>query len=312
MITVRHAISGLTGPSIRFVPTLFIPALLLTAIVLSSGCTLQPDRVDGVVEGVQQDDVPHPPKFEVRHSWMYNHPETDTGFFRSCVTEFVGRGKLKALTSWYIDEMTELGWRRRDVDIGSTRVMTFSKRQEYAKVSILRDYNVKDRQFEIVVTVEIGPERTEDVPIYQVIPAPGSSRVPSQDFGDLKILPKNEIGKFEPVKPYETQISVLQDDATSGSHQTRRASLESFSPEVLPAASTSATHDGTPTRPSYDAGRDSRPEMAPTSSPSSTSGVAANAEVTTERGPSIDEAIHGPPLPDVLEDEVTEGNNSDG
>jgi len=288
MITMRHAIPGVLSS--------VVPVVLVVAFVgcglFSSGCTLPPERVDGVVEGVTQDDIPKPPRFTVRDSWMYSHPETDTGFFRSCKTEFVGRGKLKELTSWYLDEMSQLGWRRRDVDIGSTRIMTFSKKAEYAKVSMFREYNVKDKVFETVITVEIGPQKTENAPIYQVIPAPGSGRTPAQSFGDMPIRPKSEIGKFEPVKPYETEISSLR-EPRSDELQTRRASLELFNPEVLPASSTG--NSGSSATVSY--------ESSATSGTGQT-GPAAKGSVSgaSNGGLLLDEAIHGPPLPDVLDD----------
>ena len=280
------------------------------------GCTMPVDRVDGVLDNVAQPDVPRPNRFKMNEeSWSYAYADGA----RSSMTEFVGKRSLTNLVPWYIDAMEKNGWSHRTLDVGRTRVLTFTKAREVAQVSIFRKYNTRHKDFETIVRVEIGPQKTEEMPVYRVIPLPNSEKQSGTD----RIPTDNRLGDAPPATPVEKESSSLPSaNRTTASRSVNQLTTEQSTdswrteePSLREATYTTSQAAGTE---SFDA------EVLPASSTQSTMNASASIETATvktapietatvkaERIVTLDDAIHGPPLPDVLDEIPTDSNTTE-
>ena len=145
-----------------------IPLLMALIVVFAAlfnlSCRIRgPEKLDGVVYNVDQNDIPIPLGFQRRpnSSWSYGHQFQKP--FRSWKSTYLGEGKPRKVASWYIDQMPKEGWLLKSNFKGSKRILTYLKgTEEVAEIEIYDEYFPNEDTFKTIVVAAIRPLSTPD------------------------------------------------------------------------------------------------------------------------------------------------------
>lgn len=140
----------------------FLPTMSPLFLVLSLvSCYAPPPRFE-TVEMAEQEDIPVPKRFELRHSYS---PKMAVELnFRSWVGEYAGEEQIGVLVPWYISEMRSHHWqlRRLEEKVGDAKSLYFEKGDETSTVEVSRRLDGKHGGFLTFVQVRVSPRGPED------------------------------------------------------------------------------------------------------------------------------------------------------
>lgn len=181
--------------------------ILLSSLVLPAltGCIAPPSGI-ATVEVSEQEDIPVPKRFELRHS--ISPKSSVESNFRSWTGEYIGPEPVGSMVPWYVTEMQTHQWvLRRIVETGQeSRRLFFEKEDESSVVDISRAMDRKQGGFVTHVKVRVGPRGPEEYTVdehlrfkeHGVRPA-AAREVPREDLeGTFKPEPAVDPGIIPP------------------------------------------------------------------------------------------------------------------
>ena len=145
--------------------------IVVFAALFNLSCRIRgPEKLDGVVYNVDQNDIPVPLGFQRKpnSSWSYGHQFSKP--FRSWKSTYLGESKPRKVASWYMDQMPKEGWLLKSNFTGSKRILTYLKgTEEVAEIEIYNEYFPNEDTFKTIVVAAIRPLSTPELHIEDVL-----------------------------------------------------------------------------------------------------------------------------------------------
>ncbi len=143
----------------RYIFSTMAPALLALSQI---SCYSPPARFD-TVEMAEQEDIPVPKHFELRHSYS---PKAAVDLnFRSWIGEYAGEEPVGILVPWYITEMQKNHlWKLSSLEVtgAESKRLHFEKNDETSTVEISRGFDSKRGGLLTFVRVRVSPRGPEE------------------------------------------------------------------------------------------------------------------------------------------------------
>ncbi|MBN1444005.1 MAG: hypothetical protein JXA90_14945 [Planctomycetes bacterium] len=127
------------------------------------GCTPEIRKSGDYQTGLEVEDLPVYPGFELAKSEVYRPPIEDEGF-RSSVSYYHGQGSIGEIVPFYVETMPGFGWKFQESIYKSddeSRLLRFYKEDTVAWIRVYRGYNPVRGGYATVVEARISPRRLE-------------------------------------------------------------------------------------------------------------------------------------------------------
>lgn len=140
-----------------------LSVLALLSLTLNS-CVTPPSGID-TVEMLEQEDIPIPKNFELRHS--YSPKAAVEASFRSWVGEYVGVADIGKITAGFLGDMQTHRWNLRAIEPQGRddKRLRFDKDDESAIIEITRRLDPEQGRFATFVRIKVGPRGPEELTV---------------------------------------------------------------------------------------------------------------------------------------------------
>jgi hypothetical protein len=201
-------------------------AALGSLLSVGTSCVVPPEGIS-MLTGTEQEDIPVPKTFDLRHSHSPDFDIKDPDArFRSWEGEYIGKTPAHEVVPWYIKEMRIHKWEYKGIDETKDTKLYFEKGDESAEIWVYRETDGRIGGFMTIVRAEIHPRGPEDFTV-------------DQHLETTTVLPAS-------FKTNEPDAPSPADATTSGSERAKRSStstprtpkLDAAELEVIDAADT--------------------------------------------------------------------------
>jgi len=147
-------------------------AAVSSLLSIGTGCVAPPTGIP-VMAGTEQEDIPVPKTFDLRHSHAPEFEITEPhARFRSWTGEYVGKTRVGEVVPWYVKEMGNHKWEYKGIDESKDTRLYFEKGDESAEIRIYRETDSRAGGFLTIVRAEIHPRGPEEFTVDEHMDTP--------------------------------------------------------------------------------------------------------------------------------------------